>query len=141
MATPTYTYDDATFRSLFPAFSNATTYPEATLQMYFTTAGLYTTNGPDFLVTAGTNLQLLYLMTAHLAQIGSLIAAGQSSGITVSATIDKISTTIQQFQYPNQWQLWLASTEYGKQMLALLQVQSIGGFYSVGGLGRNGFRW
>jgi hypothetical protein len=137
--TTTFQYNDASFRALFPAFSNVTTFPVVLLQQNFNTAGLYTQNSPDWLVTIGTNLMLLNLMTAHLTQLGIQIAANQSSGVLTQATIDKISVTYQETVLPNQWQTFLASTEYGKQMLALLQVQSVGGFYAPAGLGRAGF--
>ena len=135
----TFTYNDASFRALFPAFANPTTFPEELLSQNFTTAGLYTQNSPDWLVTCGTNLMLLNLMTAHLTQLGIQIAANQSSGVLIQAAIDKISIGFQQAVLSNQWQYWLASTEYGKQMLAMLQVQSIGGTYTPGGAGRAGF--
>jgi uncharacterized protein DUF4054 len=140
--TPFFSYNDAMFRTSFPQFAEAMTYPAPTIQAYFDAAGLYIANsnfGP--LYRAGATLPALNLMTAHLLAIGNTIAAGQQSGTVVGATIDKISVQLQQFQFPNQWSLWLNGTEYGKQLLALLQVQSIGGFYSVGGPGRAGFRW
>ena len=138
--TPAFFYNDAAFRIQFPAFADAVAYPEPTLQAYFTAAGMYVANsnyGPLGRVCATS--QALNLMTAHLAQIANQIAAGTDSGITVQATVDRITTSIQQLQYPNQWQYWLSSTEYGKQLLALLQVQSVGGFYVPGGSGRGGF--
>lgn len=136
---PTFTYNDTNFRALFPAFANPSIFPSILLEQNFATAGLYTQNSPDFLVTVGTNLMLLNLMTAHLTQLGIQIGANQSSGVLTQAAIDKISVTYQQTVLPNQWQTFLASTEYGKQLLALLQVQSVGGFYTPGGLGRAGF--
>jgi hypothetical protein len=137
----TFAYNDASFRALFPAFANTTTFPASLLQQNFNTAGLYTQNSPDFLVTVGTNIQLLNLMTAHLTQMGIQIAANQASGVLIQAAIDKINITYQETVLNNQWQQWLASTEYGKQLLALLQVQSVGGFTVPGGPGRAGFRW
>ncbi len=138
---PAFSYNDAQFRAMFPAFANSATYPESVLQLYFNTAGLIIANsnfGP--LARACATLTCLYLATAHLAQIGQQIAAGQTSGVVVGASIDKISVELQQFEFPNQWQLWLSGTEYGKQLLAILQAQSVGGFSTVGGLGRAGFR-
>lgn len=139
---PSFSYNDSQFRSLYPAFANQTAYPAVNVQVYFDTAGLYITNstyGP--LAQAGATLLCLYLMTAHILQLANQIATGQDSGITISATIDKISTVIQQFQYQNQWAYWLSSTEYGKQLYALLQVQSVGGYFIPGGIGRAGFRY
>jgi hypothetical protein len=139
---PAFSYNDAQFRAMFPAFANSTTYPESVLQLYFNTAGLIIANS-NFapLARACATLTCLYLVTAHLAQIGQQIAQGQTSGVVVGASIDKISVELQQFQFPNQWQLWLSGTEYGKQLLAILQAQSVGGFSVPGGPGRVGFRW
>lgn len=137
--TPTFNYNGQLFRAMFPAFADSTTFPDVLLQMYWNTAGLYVQNAPDFLVKCGTNLQSMNLMTAHLAQLGVNINAGQASGVIVQATIDKISVGYQEAKLNNQWQYWLNSTEYGKQLLALLQVASVGGFYTPAGLGRAGF--
>ena len=134
-------YNDAQFRLMYPAFANQTTYPLATLQLYFGVAETYiATSSFGPLAQGNATLLCLYLMMAHLLQISNQIASGQTSGITVSATIDKISIATQQFQYPNQWQFWLSSTEYGKQLLALLQIKSAGGFYIPGSIGRAGIR-
>ena len=47
---------------------------------------------------------------------------------------------VREVELKNQWQYWLNSTEYGKQLLAILQAQSVGGLYAPGGAGRAGFR-
>ena len=134
--TPLYTFDVAYFRAQYPAFSNATTFPDLTLQAYWDTANNYITNASQTLLCGGmTDAQLklaLYLMTAHIAAISVLIAAGQTPGIVTSATIDKVSVTTQPPPVQDQFQWWLSLTPYGQQLLALLTVQSVGGFY-VGG--------
>jgi len=135
-----FTYNDQTFRSLFPAFANPATFSDCVLQAYFDAAGNYVSNSNyGFLAQAGSTLPALYLMTAHLAQLGMLISTGQGSGVLIEASIDKISVGLQQVALANQWQYWLNSTEYGKQLLAMLQVQAVGGFYTPGSLGRSGF--
>jgi hypothetical protein len=141
-APPAFFYNDATFRAAFPAFGNALVFPTPVLEMYYDTAGLFVANSNyGFLAQAGATPYCLYLMTAHLAQIGSQVAQGENSDVPISATIDKISVSVQAVALKNQWQYWLNSTEYGKQLLALLQAQSVGGFYSPGGLGRAGFKY
>jgi hypothetical protein len=72
-------------------------------------------------------------MTAHLAAISVLIAAGQIPGLVQNATIDKITVGLTPPPIPNQFQWWLNITPYGQQLLAMLQVNSVGGFY-IGGL-------
>jgi len=142
VTSPAFAYNDTQFRGWFPAFADDTAYPEPMLLQCFTTAGYYIANnnfGPLYRI--GATLWALYLMTAHLAQVMTQAAAGQSGGVVVGATIDKITVTLQQFQFPNQWQLWLSETPYGKQLLAMFQVQSVGGYSIPAGPGRAGFRF
>lgn len=49
-----------------------------------------------------------------------------------SATIDKVTIGVTPPPFPNQWQWWLSTTVYGANLLALLQANSVGGFY-IGG--------
>lgn len=144
-------YNDANFRALFTAFESETTYPEATLQMFWAVASDYicTDDSPCNMLN-GASLQLaLDSMCAHICTLFTQDAAnvaagespGQSEGIGVSASIDGIS--VSQLPPPvmnDPWRYWLNQTSYGQQLLALLAVKSVGGFY-VGGLPeREGFR-
>lgn len=137
-------YNDAAFRLLFPAFANTTTYPEATLQQYWNTAILYISNRYGGCYFGAMRLdqqtQAINLMAAHLAYISSLIATGQTSGILTSATIDKVSVGIEPPPAANQWQYWLQTSPYGQQLLALLQVVSVGGLYIGGAPELSAFR-
>ena len=137
---PAFYYNDADFRIQFPAFSNTTTYPQATLQNYFNIAGVYVHNSNyGFLAQDGATLYSLYLLTAHLAAIQTMIANGQTPSITINAGIDKISVGIEPPPVKGMFQYWLATTPYGQQLTALLTVQSVGGFFTPGSLGRAGF--
>ena len=124
-------YNDADFRARFAAFNYAVTYPEPTLQSYWNLAG-------DFINTRCSALSknqltsAMNLMTAHLTQLNTLAASGQSAGVMTSASIDKVSVTVQPPPEVNQWQWWCNQTPYGQQLLALLQVASVGGFYFGG---------
>lgn len=129
-------YNDAAFRALFPAYADTTKYPQATLQQYWNTAILYISNQNGGCYFGGMRLdqqtQALNLMTAHLVFLAGLIALGQVPGILVSAGIDKINVGIEPPPAKNQWSYWLQTTPYGQQLLALLQIVSVGGIY-VGG--------
>ena len=126
-------YNDANFRALFPAFSNTETYPLATLQMYWNVSTNYINS---FTSWCGLNLsqQTLALnqMTAHVTQLNKLAADGQDPGLIQAATIDKISVTLTPPPEVTQWQWWLNQTPYGKQLLAMFDMLSAGGFF-VGG--------
>jgi hypothetical protein len=140
-----YTFDVAAFRAAYPAFADPTAYPTTTLQAYWDTATLYIDSNdyPCAMLQGQARNKALNLMTAHLTFLSNVIAKGNYSqvpGLIQSATIDKITVSLTPPPQVNQWQWWLNQTPYGQQLLALLQVNSVGGIY-VGGLpeGR-GFR-
>ncbi|HZZ80030.1 MAG TPA: DUF4054 domain-containing protein [Gemmataceae bacterium] len=139
-------FNPTAFRALFPAFANTVTYPDAQVQAYWDTATAYVSNRSGGCYTGGLSLpqQTLALnqMTAHLLCISGMIASGNTPGVTVGATIDKISVTLEPPPAPNQWQYWLQTTPYGQLLLALLQVASVGGFYATTSVpGQAGFRF
>jgi hypothetical protein len=129
----THVFDVTLFRTDFPAFADPIAYPDATLDAYWNAAICYI-NPNDYSWLNGDCLQrALNLMVAHLAFITPLIIMGQNPSFEVSATIDKISVAVMPPPTTNFWNFWLSSSPYGTQLLALLKVKSIGGFY-MGGL-------
>ena len=138
--TPAFQYNDAQFRAQFPVFADATAYPQATLSQYFTTGGLYVANSNyGYLAAAGATLTCLYLLTAHLAQLATQIADGQTPVIVSASSIDKISVTLEPPPATSAWEGWLQTTAYGSQLLAMLEGLSVGGFHVAGSIGRQGF--
>lgn len=143
---PCINYNDTAFRALFPAYANTVQYPAAAVQVYWDTATAYVSNrtGGCYIggMTVAQQTLALNQMTAHLLYLSGLIASGNTPGVMVGATIDKISVTLEPPPAPNQWQYWLNQTPYGQQLLALLQVASVGGFYASSAVpGRAGFRF
>ncbi len=140
-------YNDDAFRALFPAYSPKTAqFLPAMIQVYWDTATAYVSDRTGGCYTGGMSVAqqtlALNLMTAHLLTLSGLIQSGNTPGVTVGATIDKISVTLEPPPAPNQWQYWLNQTPYGQQLLALLQVASVGGFYAASGVpGRAGFQF
>lgn len=124
------TFDVNAFYAAFPAFQGKVT--EDGLRIYFETASIYVT---PFASPCNLVLQTKYLnlMTAHIVALNLIIMTGSAPGILVGATIDKVTVQLQPPPEKNQFQWWMNQTPYGQQLLALLQVQSVGGFY-VGGL-------
>lgn len=128
-------FDPVVFREQFPAFQCGTPISNAALLGFFEMATLYISNPNCGNYTRigglseGQRRQCLYLMTAHLAAISRLISDNQATGVVTSATVDKVSVSLQPPPAPNQWQYWLNSTPYGQQLLALLQVAGVGGLY------------
>jgi hypothetical protein len=140
-------YNDAAFRALFPAYSPVS--PQSlptTIQVYWDMATAYVSDRAGGCYIGGMNLKqqtlALNLMTAHLLYLSGLIQSGNTPGVMTGATIDKISVTLEPPPVKNQWQYWLQTTPYGQQLLALLQVASVGGFYASSGVpGRAGFQF
>lgn len=129
-------FDVTVFRASFPAFLNSAKYPDATLQSFFDTASIYINPETGSGLIGGLNdaakTRALNLMTAHLAQLSSMIAAGQTPALVQSSSIDKISVSLTPPPAKSHLQWWLSLTGYGAQLLALLQAKTAGGFY-IGG--------
>lgn len=135
-----YTFDIPAFRISYPAFASTVNFPDATLQLFWNNGTAYIANSNYGWLNCDKRYLALTLMTAHLAQLSVLIANGQVPNIIQSSTIDKITVTLTPPPVPNQWRWWLCITAYGQQLLALLQVNSAGGFYIGGFPERQGFR-
>lgn len=135
----TYSYSDALFRAQFPAFSNTTTYPVILIENYWTTSGTIIANSDYGILANMGGPQALYLMTAHLTQLGVMIGNGETPAVQTGAGIDKINITLMPPPIKTQFQYWLSTTAYGQQLLAMLQAASVGGFYAPGGMGKRGF--
>lgn len=137
---PILTFNYAQFIALVPAYSNAQTYPQATLQAFWDSAINYITPIGNFGSLQGDKRQYaINLMTAHLIYISNLAAAGTVPYLMQTSTIDKISVGLTPPPLKNQWQWWLMTSPYGQQLQALLQVNSVGGFYVGGSAQRAAF--
>lgn len=138
-----HTFDVTTFRMLYPAFANPTTFPDNYLTAQFGQAKTYITPY-DNAWTSGDLLQTaLNLMTAHLVQINVILAANGKTptlGVLQSATIDKVTVSNVPPPIKNGWQYWLATTPYGQQLWALLKTAAGPGPYLGGLPERAGFR-
>lgn len=126
------TFDVAAFRTSFPQFT-VLKYPDAVLQGYWDSAICYISAQNCGWLRGTCRQRALNLMVAHLATLMDQIAAGITPGQVESATVDKVSVSLKTAPDVNQWQWWLGLTGYGQQLLALLSVKSVGGFY-IGGL-------
>lgn len=134
------TFDFALFQAQIPAYSNPTDYPQATVQAYWNNAINYVSPvGNCGSVTCSKRQYAINLMTAHLIYIAGLIAAGQVPGLMQAATIDKVSVTLTPPPLKNQFQWWLMLSPYGQELYALLQVNSVGGYYIGGSPVLSGF--
>lgn len=120
------------FRQRFPAMADPVVFPDAQILAQWEMATCFISQGRT--LKAKCLETALYLMTAHLLWSGWLISQGQTSAnIVTGATISKVSVSMQPPPAKSAWQFWLASTPYGLQLWALLNIKAAGGAY-VGGL-------
>lgn len=129
------TLDIVAFRAQFPQFATIATISDATITAQFAAATNYVSDQyGSWYNNCNANLQIqaLYLMTAHLCAITLNIAAGTVAGVLTASTVDKVSITLEPPPLTNQWQYWLATTPYGQQLLAMFQVNAVGGMYFGG---------
>lgn len=126
----TIVFDVAAFRVAFPQFASATTYPDLTLQGFWDVAILYVSDDADYgRLQGGARARVLDLLTAHLAALSLAIAAGRTPGIVQGSAIDKVSVTLVPPPVKSDFEFWLQQTPYGAQLLAMLGVHSVGGWY------------
>lgn len=138
-------YTDADFRAAFPFFADTTMYPEARLQQNFVNGSGYISTLNYGAMVDANRQQALYLITAHVTVLQDALnaaMAGQTMviGILTQAKIDKVTVTVQPPVSKNAFQYWLNLTPYGQALLALLAVQSAGGWQVGGNPERQAFR-
>jgi hypothetical protein len=108
----TVIFDPARFKERYPAFAGVS---DSLLQSYFDEAGLYLANDCCSVVKSMTKReQLLWMLTAHLAQINGATNGGIPTGMvgrTSSATEGSVSISS---EYNAPWTAaWFAQTPYG----------------------------
>lgn len=127
-----YVIDIARFRAQFPALADPVTFPDALIQAQWMQAQCFISPGKT--LRGHCYESALYLMTAHLTWSNHMISLGQTTaGVVTGATISKVSVSITPPPARSAWQFWLATTPYGLQLWALLNIKAAGGAY-VGGL-------
>lgn len=136
------TLDKTTFRAMFTQFSSETAYPDTMLDTFYEVAGNYIsqTDSSTGGLTGSTLSYALQLLTAHLIVGVTNAAGGDITGVVTGASVADVSTTLMPPPAKSGWQYWLLSTEYGKQIWALLSMKSIGGWSVGGSAERSAFR-
>jgi ABC-type dipeptide/oligopeptide/nickel transport system permease subunit len=126
------TLDIPQFRINFPEFEDILKYPDARITFYWNMALCYIDNTESCFIGADCLQLMLELMTAHLAKIADLDAEGDVNGLAQSASVDKVSIGLTPPPLPNQTQWWLGTTNYGQELLSLMRIKSVGGFFLGG---------
>lgn len=129
------------FRAAFPAFANETLYPDALLEgKYITATCIYSNEDEGVCLSTKQRTRVLYLTLAHLLHIDGLISQGQNTVFVQGATVDRVSVTATPPKVDDQFNLWLSTTPYGNEIIAITTVATAGGFYIGGAPERAAFR-
>lgn len=128
--------DIQAFRKRFTAFSDELFFPDERIIFAWEDVPIYIAGCGKMLSGAALDRAKL-LMTAHLLQSNSMVAEGKNiagavSSASVSTASGSASVSLSTLQTKTAFQAWLASTPYGIELYALINVKSAGGFY-VGG--------
>lgn len=141
----TITIDIPAFRVQFPQFADETAFPDVRVQAAFDMATGFISPDTYGCMSVAVRTQALYLMTAHILALQVIIANGGSysgtPGIVTQSKVGDVAVSLAQPPYgTSPWRYWMSLTPYGAMLLALLDAQSVGGFF-VGGLPeRSAFR-
>ena len=127
------TFDVAAFRYEFPAFANPVTYTDTLLQSYWDAATCFISANNYGWLNGDCRHRALDLMTAHMTQLGTMVANGQSVGVVTQAKVGEVMVQVMPPPAKSAFKYWLYMTPYGAQLAALLAVKAVGGLY-VGGL-------
>ena len=136
----TIALDIALFRAQCPEYGDFTKYPDALITAYWNNAILLADNTDYGMVMGGSRAFMINLVAAHLLSLSAAITKGRQGGFVSSSSVDKVSTTKVAPPTPDMFHWWLGQTPRGQELLALLQLSTVGGF-GVGGLPEgDGFR-
>ena len=127
------------FRDKFSAYADETSYPDATLTTYWTIGKCYVKDN-DAVLDEDCREHALQLMLAHLLYIKDQADTGNKAVVVTSGTEGPVSVSIAEPPSSDNWIYWLNTSPYGPQVLAMLEVASVGGFYYGGSNERRAFR-
>lgn len=128
--------DIAAFRANFSTFADVTKYPDSLLNLYWRQVVCMIEDGTCQSCTGIEDCGQLEmeLLLAHLLTIHTqVISKGKQGGFINSSTVDKVSVSKVAPPAADMFEWWLGQTPFGQQLLAMLQVSSVGGF-AIGGL-------
>jgi len=127
------TFDVTKFRAMYPQFADPVEFPDVILQGFWDLATCYMSDENYGILQGNCRQNALNMLTAHLAGLSGVQAAGEITNVIQNAVVDKTQVGFVAPPIKNSWQYWLNETPYGQQFLALMCVLSAGGFY-IGGL-------
>ena len=110
----THVIDPATWRGQYPEFAGLV---DATVTAYVSMASVHL-SPDDGLILSGSAVDLaLGLMTAHIAKLMTMAAAGNSGAPVTSASEGAVSVSMVAPPAKSGWQFWMAQTPYGLSLI------------------------
>lgn len=107
------------FKKSFPEFSEV-----ENIEFYIMRAQCYVSPNNYGILSDEKRKLAIYLFTAHLLTLQKNIAEGQTAvGLTASASIDRVSVSMVPPPSFGAFEYWLNQTQYGAELLALLEIE------------------
>ena len=131
--------DLTTFRTNFPLYSDESTYTDMLLETQFEIGKCFIADN-DCTFPEKCREYALQLMLSHLLYCRNESNSGNNSGVIQSATEGDVSVSFAVPNIDDSWTYWFQLSPFGKELLAMLNAQSVGGFYVGGMPERKGFR-
>ena len=131
--------DVAAFRVNFPLYADETTYPDILLNAQYEIGKCYIADN-NCTMTEACREYALQAMLSHLLYIRDQVNSGNNVGVITSASEGEVSVSLATPVVDEEWHYWFNSSPYGRELIALLGVQSVGGFYVGGSPERRAFR-
>lgn len=131
--------DITAFRVNFPLYADETKYPDILLNAQYEIGKCYIADN-NCTMAEPCREYALQAMLAHLLYIRDQVNAGNKVGVITSASEGEVSVSLATPVVDDEWHYWFNSSPYGTELIALLDVQSVGGFYVGGSPERKAFR-
>ncbi len=128
-----------TFRATFPLYADETEYPDVLLNAQYEIGKCYVADN-DCTMAESCREYALQAMLAHLLYIRDQVNSGNNIGVITSASEGEVSVSLATPVVDDEWHYWFNSSPFGRELIALLEVQSVGGFYVGGNPERRAFR-
>lgn len=127
------------FRENFIPYESQGKYSNALLEVQYEIGKAYIADNEDTM-DKKFRWYALELMLAHLLYIRDQVNAGNNIGVITSGSEGDVSVAMATPNVDSTWTYWFQATPYGKDLMALLETQSAGGFYVGGSRERQAFR-
>jgi hypothetical protein len=127
------------FRVNFPLYENPAIYSDVLLNAQYEIGKCYIADN-DCTMAATCREYALQSMLAHLLYIRDQVNAGNNIGVITSANEGDVSVSLATPLVEDEWHYWFNSSPFGRELIALLGGQAVGGFYAGGVNERMAFR-